>query len=358
MDFFQINVGQGGVSAPMSSFDVNSFRPYRGTGKNAHLAYLTQMVANEKGEIVPKAVPVGNATNGTLTKDEWQQMDARVIQVARRRLRFVQMLESAGCVINLDGLGVTEFEWQTMSRTGNPIMSMDGLKRGNTDKVVYGLESIPIPIISDYWNLNLRFLETSRRKGQPMDTTLAGQSALAVADYTENMFINGTGSFSVGGKTLYGLFDTPVALTDTYSVAWDNVSATGQNILDDVNKAIKKAQDAHHYGPFTLLLPQKYQAKLGNDFKANGDKTIKQRIMELDSISGIEYTEFVTTDKWALLEFNVENIAVVSGMGMTNFQQQLLGGWSTDYMVATIKVPLFRADAENQTGLVIMTQGS
>jgi hypothetical protein len=356
MNFFQLNLSQQ-RAVPMSMFDVNSHRRYRGTGKNAHLAYVTQMQVNEKGEEIATAVPVANATEGTLLKQEWQQLDAKVIDVARRRLRFVQMLEASGCTINLaSGLGVTEYEWQTMVSNGNPRLTMDGLKQGETNKPVFGLDSIPIPMICDNWNLNLRFLETSRRKGMPMDTTLAGSIALSISDYTENMFINGTGNFTVGGKTLYGLFDTPVALTDTYSAPWDDADTTGQQILNDVNKAIKKANDVHHFGPFKLLLPQKYQAKMGDDFKANGDKTIKQRILELDAISGIEYTEFVTTDKWALLELNVENIAVVNGMDIRNFEQQVLGGWSTEHMVAMIKVPLFRADALGQTGLVIMTQ--
>jgi hypothetical protein len=356
MNFFQLNLSQQ-RAVPMSMFDVNSHRRYRGTGKNAHLAYVTQMQVNEKGEETAVAIPVANATEGTLLKQEWQQLDAKVIDVARRRLRFVQMLEASGCTINLaSGLGVTEYEWQTMVSNGNPRLTMDGLKQGETNKPVFGLDSIPIPMICDNWNLNLRFLETSRRKGMSMDTTLAGSIALSISDYTENMFINGTGNFTVGGKTLYGLFDTPTALTESYSKAWDDVDTTGQNILDDIGKAVKKANAKYHYGPFTLLLPQKYQEKLGQDFKANGDKTIRERILELEYIEGIEYTEFVTTDKWALIEFNVENIACVSGMDMTNYQQQLLSGWSTEYMVALIKVPLFRADAESQTGLVIMTK--
>ena len=86
---------------------------------------------------------------------------------------------------------------------------MDGLKQGDTDRVEYSSASIPLPIISKNWRLNLRFLEESRRKGMPMDSYFTAETARVVAEYAENMTVNGAKSLKFGGDILYGLLDSP-----------------------------------------------------------------------------------------------------------------------------------------------------
>lgn len=364
---FMVNLDEANIPSvgAFDSFDVNAKRPYRGDTRK-DLAYITLPDGvNEKGEPKFKAQMVGQANASTLLRDEWKYIDDAIGQARQKKMAFVNWLVSKGCVIDIpNGLGVTQYEWQNIGNLSGAEYSMDGLKQGDTDRVEYSSATIPLPIVSKNWRLNLRYLEESRRKGMPMDTYFMAETARIVTQFVENMMVNGTNSFKYGGDTLYGLLDSPnvEALTTgsgLFTVAWNDATATGSGILKDLLAMVQKANDNLHYGPFSLWVPQKYQGALALDYSTDYKGTIAMRLMETGMLSDINYSDYFTQaggkDRVVLIEANKENIAVVRGMEFRDFEWQSLGGWVMEHKVAGIYAPLIRKDAGGKTGIVKAT---
>lgn len=367
---FTINLDEAGIptSGEFSSFDVNMKRPYRGE-KRPDLAYVTLPDGvNEDGTAKHKAQLLGNANSSTLFREEWKAIDGAIGVARQKKMAFVNWLIEKGCVIDIpNGLGVTQYEWQNISSLSGADLSMDGLKQSDTDRVEYSSATTPLPIISKNWRLNLRYLEESRRKGMPMDTYFMSETARIVAQYTENMMINGTGNFKYAGDTLYGLLDSPnVEAVATgsgfFTVAWDDSTATGSGILKDLLAMVQEQNANLHYGPFTLWLPQKYQTALALDYSTDYKGTIQQRLLETGTIAEIKYSDYFTQssagkDRIVLIDANKENIAVIRGMEFRDFEWNSLGGWVIEHKVAGIYSPLIRKDAGGMSGIVRATLG-
>jgi len=366
---FMVNIDEANIPVigDFNAFDVNAKRPYRGE-KRADLAYITEFAGNDDaGKPAYKARCVGVANASTLLRDEWKVIDDAIGVARQKRMSFVNWLISKGCVIDIpNGLGVTQYEWQNIGSLSGADISMDGLKQGDTDRVEYTSATMPLPIISKNWRLNLRYLEESRRKGMPMDTYFMAETARIVAQYVESMAVTGVGSFKFGGDTVYGLLDSPnvEAVTSgngVFTVAWDDATATGTGILADVRAMAQKLNDNLRYGPFAMWLPQKYQLALAKDYSTEYPKTIAQRILETGIVSEIQYSDYFTQsggkDRVVMMEASKETIAIVRGMEFRDFEWQSLGGWVMEHKVAGIYAPLIRADAGSKYGIVKATLG-
>jgi hypothetical protein len=351
--------------------DINRARPYRGSGMRTNQAYITVPDGvDADGQPKFKAEFVGNSTNTTLFKEEWKEIDETIARVRNLQLNFVNWLIEKGCVINIaDGLGATQYEWQNISGLSGADLSMDGLKQSDTDRVEYGSKTIPLPIVSKNWRVDARFLASSRRKGLKMDTYLAAEAARCVTEYIENMTVLGTGSFKFGGDTLFGLLDSPdVKAIDTstnpglFTQAWDDPMNTGAGILADLTAMVEAARSQRRNGKLTLWLPAKYETALAQDYTANYPKTIATRLMETGFLEAIKYSPIFTTvngkDQAVLIEPRIENIAIINGMPVRDFEWQSLGGWVMEHKIAGIYVPLIRKDGGGMSGIVRASIGS
>ena len=197
-------------------------------------------------------------TNTLLNKDEWIQFDQVVIDVARQRLNGVADVINAGLTFGLeDALGVTQVEWEVMSDMTAAQHSMDGITRGERDRVDFTLKNLPVYITHKDFGLSLRHLRASRRMGQPLDTTQAAIAARLVADKIESSLFNGPG-ITVGTSTAYGYLNHPNINAITYSGTgelWDAPGKTGQEIMDDVMSMINALHADNFFGPYNLYVP-------------------------------------------------------------------------------------------------------
>lgn len=345
----------------LQSLASNSLRPYIDP-KDPSKQYVTVNTGTDaEGKPQYEAVLVGNAEQMTLFRGEWEKIDTRVRRVAVAEMKLVNMLESKGLTISLDGMGVTRFTWRNVGQYGEARMDMDMLGETNDNAPVYQEESIPIPIISSGWNLSMRELEVSRRGGLPLDTDKAYWAAYAVAKKTENLFLNGAGVFKADNNRIYGLRNTPSAMTKTMQGDWASDAITGEMIVDEVADWIQDMNNQNHSGPFQLVLPARYSHKLSKDYKAESDKSILARIKEIPAIGEVMFLEQLNVDptdatkymvEAFLVELKEETVAVLNGMKLMNFQWQKMGPLLVQHKIAQIKVPLFRKDIEGQTGLL------
>ena len=352
------------AQAMMAQLASNSLRPYIDPSDPLSQYVTVQTGVDTNGKATYEAVRVGNAATTTLLRGEWEKIDGTVRGVAVGKMNLMNLFVGAGLTIPLGGLGVTQFTWQRMGQMGEARLDMDMNSTGNNDRMEFDELSIPIPIISSGWDINMRYLEQTRKMGMPLDVVYARNAAYKVAQFGENLLVNGGGNFQANGKSIKGLRNTDVALTGTMAADWETADA--EDIVDEVAGWIRILKNNHHYGPYALIIPQRWSYKLSKDYKATSDKSILARIKELEGIGQVVFTEQINDDAttptthWAneayLIELNTDTVAILDGMPMTNFQWQIKGPFTVEHKVAMIRVPLFRNDIEGQSGLLKATK--
>jgi len=292
-------------------------------------------------------------TNAVLRQDEWKEMDAVVLKTAESRLGGVQDLKSKGLVLNIgNGMGTTVFQYQNVDGDLTAGLTMDGVPREQSNRVVFGTESIPLPICHVDYEMNDRVLQVSRKMGMPLDTSMAEKAARAVALKLEQMLFTDI-TYAYGSGTIYSYVNAPYRNQITMTELWDASGKTGLEILTEVISLKQAAIDANHFGPWVLYIPVGYETKMDYDFSdAKGDGTIRDRLLKVGGISEVKVIDTLPEDNVLLVEMTTDVVRWLNGMAVQNVQWNKEGGLVHNFKVMTIQVPQVRSDKLNQSGLV------
>lgn len=290
-------------------------------------------------------------TNDTLRRDEWKLFDTEIIQIAKTRLVGVQEIMRRGLVYNLpNALGVTRLEWEMDTDMTPAAIGMSGIQRSQDDRLEFTNTGIPIPIIYKDFTLNIRHLEASRKSGQPLDTMMAMKAGRSVAEKIEDVFWNGYAGLG-SNNLIYGM--TTAAQRNTYTLTGNwGTTGTPAQMLADVQAMITKAYDDHMYGPFMIFTSTNAGINLDNDFKVNGDKTVRERILQVDGIQGIISTSNLANNTVLLVQLTADVVQMINGIQPTMVQWDSHGGMVTHFKIIAIMLPRFRNDSEGQSGIV------
>jgi len=295
-------------------------------------------------------------TNDTLRKDEWKDMDKAVLKVAQERLVGVADLKSRGLTFGIsNGMGKTVLEYEDVSDIEAAEVSMDGVTAGKNDRVVYDIKYLPLPIIHKDFQITVRVLNASRTTGESLDFTMAELSSRQVAEKAEEILFQGLNTYTFGGGAVYGYVDQPNRNIGSLTANWDDSASSGETILNDVRAMKQAAIDAKHYGPYMLYVPTNYETTLDDDFKANSDKTIRQRILEISGIVDIRVADKLASDNVLLVQLTTDVVRWVEGMPLTTVEWQTEGNMIFHFKVMMIGVPQIRADQEGNSGVVHYT---
>jgi len=297
--------------------------------------------------------PRGLRTNDTLRKDEWKALDEELVKIATLRLPVARGLISRGLVYNInDGLGTTVLQYEKESDMSAAELNMDATTTGSEDRATYEIASLPLPVTHKSFRLNIRVLNASRKLGQAMDTTNVAIAMRKVAELIEDVTVNGSGTFTYGGGSLYGMANFPSRNQVTLAANWDDSAKTGAMILDDVIDMKQASLDDRHYGPWGLYVPTNYEAKLDEDFKANSDLTIRQRLEQVNNIEFVQVADKLTADNVLLVELMPETMRMVVGLQPQVVEWESHGGLQSHFKVISIMVPQPRADKDGRCGIV------
>jgi len=299
-------------------------------------------------------------TNALLRRDEWKQLDQVLIEVGRYKLGGIQDLVDNNLIYNLNNaMGTTVLEWHDVSDGMEAVVSMDGVTRSRTDKVSFGHNYLPIPIIHSDYEINARDLAVSRNMGNGIDTLSAERATRRVMEKLENMlFTNTTYSFGEkdarGRNTIYSYLNFPDREQVTLSTAWDNAGKTPAQILADVVAMKNKAIAALRYGPWMLYIPTAYGTILDNDYSVAGGSLLstRERVMKIDGIKGIKVVDTLPANNVLLVQMTTDCVRLVRGMGLQNVEWEAEGKMITKYKVMTIQVPQIRSDGNGKSGIV------
>lgn len=324
-------------------------------------------------ELAARGMPMPLTTNAaTLTKQQWQQLDAQVMRSYLQRLRLVSDLESAVPYGGFNAMGKMTLEYQAMSDPGEAVVDMDATTDARNDTPLHIIRSVPLAITHADFGFSDRELQVSRSGPIPMplDTTMGEVGGRRVAESLEDQAIgNVTGvtygtvaagpGTHTGTSTIYGLRNFPQRLTKTNMTV-----PTGSNpdaTVLDVLTMIKSLQDQFSFGPFMLYHSTDWSQYLDNDYvkgtAAQGltspSVTLRDRLRRIDGISDIRRLDRLTaTLTMILVAMDPMVIQMVNGMEITTIQWQEKGGLEHRFKVMAIKVPRLRSDYSNRTGIL------
>lgn len=297
--------------------------------------------------------PEALRTNTSLRKDEWIDFDEALIEEVTQRMIGVDDLMSRGLVYNVaNGMGSTTVEWETVDETREAEVNMDGIARAQSDRLDFTLNSLPLPIIHRDFYINSRFLEASRTRGEALDTTNMRIAARKVAERVEQILFNGITNYVFAGGQIFGYTTAPDRNTVTLGTSWTNSGVDGEAILTQVLSMIDAAHADRMFGPYIIYVPTAYWVKLLEDFKANSDKSIMTRLMEIPTLLDIKVADFLTVDNVLLIQMTRDVVDMVVGMQPTTVQWETQGGFLLNFKVLTIMIPRMKATDAGRSGIV------
>ena len=91
--------------------------------------------------------------------------------------------------------------------------------------------------------------------------------------------------------------------------------------------------------------------KLETDFKANGDKSIRQRLMEVDRLVNIRVADQLTAGNVILVQATSDVVVLVEGEPLQTIQWDIEGGFRINFKAFAIQVPLIRDDPDGRSGI-------
>jgi len=281
-----------------------------------------------------------------------------VLMAAQERLVGVADIMGRGLTYNIPGgLGKTVLGYQDASDIEDAELRMDGQAPGQRDRAEFDINYLPLPIIFKDFSFSIREIKASRNGNMPLDTTNAELAARKVAEKVEEVLFQGASAYTFGGGTIRGLQDAPQRNQGSLTFNWDDSGAIADRttILDDV-LAMKAALIAdYHYGPYGLYVATEYETALDDDFKANSDRTVRERILAVDSLSSVKVADKMTSDQVLMVQLTSDVVRMVQGLPITTVQWETEGGMRVWFKVMTILVPQIRNDQNNRSGVAHWT---
>jgi len=293
-------------------------------------------------------------THATLRKDDWKILDDAIVKAAVERLICVKDIQGRGLTFTIpQGMGKTVLETETMTDVNDAITSMDGLRESPDARPEFELTNLPLPITHKDFMYSVRQILCSRNGGSPLDTTTAELAARKVAEKIERLTIGRDTGTTFGGGTVAGMinFASTIGYTLTTPVG-ATASGIGASLLADILAMRAASTAAFHYGPWMMYNAPNWDIYLDNDFKANSDKTVRERIKAVNGIIDVKTLDFLQNYDVVLCQMTSDIIRMVIGMDITTLQWDTKGGMQKNFKVMAIMVPQMRADINGNTGIV------
>lgn len=302
-------------------------------------------------------VPGGNALIGnayTLPRDVWGEWDKEGVEIQREVLSVFNTLAAA--VSRPIPIGKMIHYFQQISDSGSINISLDGRSKARTDQQVYSYVGTPVPIVDSTFSYGWRQVSAAQTEGVSLDPAGRSNAMYRVAKKLESIVLDGDANIVVGGATLYGLRNHPKRETRNTSQAL--ITATGIQWMADVNATLKLLHNNNFRVPATLFVNWNDWFAAGNtDFAAAyPNKTIAQRIREMDGVAEVIPASDVAASQIIAVVKNNRVLQVLNGMPMTT-RAQFRANPEDDYNFVTMAAAALeiKYDATDQCGIAVST---
>ena len=293
----------------------------------------------------------------TLRHEEWIHFDTALVEEGKIRLRGIADLMGAGLTIPVpNAMGKTVVQYERVTDMDPAILSLDPNVRSLKDRQEFVPGQSPLPVIHKDFDLNIRTLAASRTTGDALDTMQARTAGRLCTERLEAVLFNGASQL-FGALPIYGYRTHPDRNSAAFGTngSWDETAKTGENVLDDVLTMKAALHVALMYGPYWIYVPADAAVKLDDDFKANSDKTIRQRIMEVDGVENVQVADQLPSGSVIMVQATIDVTSLLDGEGLQTIQWDINGGMTVAFKAMMIQIPLIRSDAEGRSGVFHMT---
>ena len=289
-------------------------------------------------------------TNTVLRKDEWKDLDARVVMISRQRLNGVADLQAAGLTQPLGGLGVTISEYEKSSGLEPASLSMDLDAQQEEDRQKFSLVSLPVPVLQKDFRIGLRNLESSRRMGRSLDVSTSDEASKNVSELAEDILFKGAGNINVNGQTVVGYTTEPNRNTGSGS-NW----GSPDNIDDDVLEMVAGVEADGYEGPFILYVASTQAGETRAYPTGDNNRPVWQRIIDqIPAITAIKSANRLPDGVAVLVQMtsDVVDIAVAADLQTIEWQPS---PFTTRFKVFMAMTPRPKSDDDGKSGIFHMT---
>lgn len=325
-------------------------------------SYLVNDLRN-LGYVLP---PVVNAT--TLRKDEWIEMDRRVVKEARQKLFAAQDLEDIATYGGFNAMGKMTIEAQMMDDPGEAVVDMDARTDARNDQAQMVLMSTPLPITHSDWGYSSRELAVSRNGDTPLDRVGMEAAGRRVGEAIEDQVIGNVtgmtyGTQTAGPGTHRGTSTVYGMRTFTYRLTKSNFTSPSggspETTYNEVLAAIQQLITQYFSGPFTLYYSIDWFQYMNRQFSISGGNNASETLLTmLEKIpqigkGNVKMLERMTsTFTLVLLQRSGQTAEMINGMDVTIVQWEEKGGLDLRFKAMAIKVPRFFATYAQRTGIL------
>jgi uncharacterized linocin/CFP29 family protein len=340
--------------------DPYRLRPYRNSrGENVIATVAGQKIiqnANGSQSIVPVFKEKQVYQNALLRKYEWEVIDTAVMDVMRQPLIGIQDLISAGLTRPLGGIGVSVATYEQLSDMSPADVSMNVTpQKGEFDRVAFTPQSVPVPVISKPFSLDLRTLEASRRTGESLDVTQARVATLKVREALEDMLFNGS-TIQMQNFKVYGYTNAPNRITDTAAGYGGGDFATDGNAHRTITGMIAALIAKGFYGPFGVYIaPTQYAQTLALTGANLTETQLSVLLRTIPDQKFIKRAPRLSDGITIVVQLTAEVVDLAIGQDITPLSWQEFGGLMSEFRVLMAAVPRIKFDANDACGVAIAT---
>lgn len=274
--------------------------------------------------------------NGVLREDDTKQVEAAVTEVARRDLVGVADLRTRGLTVPLRNIGVTSFEYDRVAPVEPAKQSMSILAFGDNDLVRFGRTAIPVPVTMSNFQLDARMEAAGSSRGEPISLTNVEEHTRAVAEKLEDTLVNGS-SIVLGANTLPGYTNFGARHQLSYSgLPWADASAVLSDAIFDVLAMRTALRNSGFSGPYILYIPQNYDGVVDDDYKAESDRTLRERLQSITGIAEIKVLPALPDDEVLLVQMSRSVVSMAVGQDISPVTWELYGGLAQSWAILAV----------------------
>ena len=286
-------------------------------------------------------------TNALLSKDEWEALDDRVVEITANVLNGIMDLRAAGLTVPLGGLGVLVSQYETISDMTDAAVNMAAEIDDEEDRINYQLVGVPVPIISKSFRIDIRSLAASRQHGGMLDTTHVDTATRKVAEMLEYILFNGSAVVQ-RGQTIYGYLNHPSRNTISGGATW----GTATNIVPNATAMIAGLVADNMYGPYKLYL---HPTQFMQTYALNASTAVPI-VRTLEQLPGmgpgsIKASNYIPSGQAVLVNMSRDVVDLAIGQEILPVEWDTKGGLVTRWKVLGALVPRVKADAGGRSGI-------
>lgn len=309
--------------------------PMQTTGGDV-LAKVPQYLIRN-GEIDRRVMYTALIENRILREDETRQIEETLTRVSRRDLVAVADLRARGLTASLRNIGVTSYEFDRVTPVDPATQSMSILNLGDRDLVTFNRTAIPVPVTASQFQLDARQRAAGQTIGEGIDTTNLEEHTRAVAEKLEDTLVNG-GDVSLGGNGLPGYTNFAGREQLSFSDAeWSGTLSAGfaATVIDLL--AARSALRANGFtGPYIVYLPSNFDGVIDEDFKANGDRTVRERLLAINGIEDIKILPTLADSNVLMVQMTSSVVQMPVGQDITTVTWDMYGGLAMNWAVLAV----------------------